>query len=112
MHGFVGESDNMTVADFPGLRETAGTPTNAALAALPDAALAQGLATASGDPAHRPPPPPPPLPPPARSSVVPPDGAGVPLDRVFLFFGQRFVIDSEVFANVVFDRAAPAIRSA
>jgi hypothetical protein len=36
--------------------------------------------------------------------LVPPAGANAPLDRVFLFFGQRFVIDSQVFSDVVFDR--------
>ena len=84
----------MTVADFPRLRDTADAATVAALAGLPDEAIAQALLD-GGFGIQR-----------IASQVllVPPDGAGVPLDRVFLFFGQRFVIDSQVFSNVVFDR--------
>jgi hypothetical protein len=94
LRAFVGESDNMTVADFPKLRDVAGAPTSAALAALPDDAIAQALLD-GGFGIQR-----------IASQIlfVPPVGAGAPLDRVFLFFGQRFVIDSEVFSNVVFDR--------
>src|SRR5205814_2006955 len=43
LHAFVGESDNMTVADFPRLREVTGTQTAAQLAALSDDAIAQPL---------------------------------------------------------------------
>lgn len=94
LRGFVGESDNMTVADFPSLRTVTGTTTAAALAALPDDALAQALLD-GGFGIQR-----------IASQIllVPPEGANVPLDRVFLFFGQRFVIDSQVFSDVVFDR--------
>jgi hypothetical protein len=94
LRGFVGESDNMTVADFPKLRDVTGTATPAALAALSDDAIAQALLD-GGFGIQR-----------IASQVlfVPPEGAGVPLDRVFLFFGQRFVIDSQVFSDVVFDR--------
>jgi hypothetical protein len=94
LHGFVGESDNMTVADVPRLQTTAGVTTAAALAALPDDAIAQALLD-GGFGMQR-----------IASQVllVPPGGANAPLDRVFLFFGQRFVIDSQVFSDVVFDR--------
>jgi hypothetical protein len=94
LRGFVGESDNMTVADFAKLRDTAGASTWAALAALPDGAIAQALLD-GGFGIQRIA---------SQILIVPPDGAGVPLDRVFLFFGQRFVIDSQVFSDVVFDR--------
>jgi hypothetical protein len=94
LRAFVGESDNMTLADFPSLRDAAGAPSWAALAGLPDAAIAQALLD-GGFGIQR-----------IASQIllVPPEGAGVPLDRVFLFFGQRFVIDSQVFSDVVFDR--------
>ena len=84
----------MTVADFPGLRDDRGRRDAAALAALSDDAIAQALLD-GGFGIQR-----------IASQIllVPPDGAGAPLDRVFLFFGQRFVIDSEVFSDVVFDR--------
>ena len=91
LRGFAGESDNMTVDDFPKLRATAGVTTSSALAALPDDGIAQALLD-GGFGIQR------------IASQVLFGGAGVPLDRVFLFFGQRFVIDSEVFSNVVFDR--------
>jgi hypothetical protein len=94
LRAFVGESDNMTVADFARLTTTAGAATAAALAALSDQAIAQALLD-GGFGVQR-----------IASQIllVPPEGGGVPLDRVFLFFGQRFVIDSEVFSDVVFDR--------
>jgi hypothetical protein len=94
LRAFVGESDNMTVADFPRLRQVAGTQTAGELAALSDDAIAQALLD-GGFGIQR-----------IASQIlyVPPGGAGVPLDRVFLFFGQRFVIDSAVFSDVVFDR--------
>jgi len=94
LRAYVGESDNMTVADFPGLRQVAGAATMAALADLSDDEIAQALLS-GGFGIQR-----------IASQIlfVPPNGGGVPLDRVFLFFGQRFVIDSEVFSNVVFDR--------
>jgi hypothetical protein len=94
LRGFVGESDNMTVADFPKLRDVAGATTPDALAALSDATIAQALLD-GGFGIQRIA---------SQILVVPPAGANAPLDRVFMFFGQRFVIDSEVFSNVVFDR--------
>jgi len=94
LRGFVGESDNMTVADFPRLRTTAGAATPAELAALSDDAVAQALLD-GGFGIQRIA---------SQILIVPPGGANAPLDRVFMFFGQRFVIDSEVFSNVVFDR--------
>lgn len=33
-----------------------------------------------------------------------PDNHTLPLDRSFALFGQRFVVDSQVFSNVVYDR--------
>jgi hypothetical protein len=32
----------------------------------------------------------------------------LPLDATFMFFGQRYVLDSHVFSNVVFDRVKPS----
>ena len=94
LRAFVGESDNMTLADFPKLRDTAGAATWAELAAKPDDVIAQAVLDGNFGIQRIA----------SQVLLVPPGGAGVPLDRVFLFFGQRFVIDSEVFSNVVFDR--------
>jgi hypothetical protein len=94
LRGFVGESDNMAPADFSKLQSLAGASTIDALAAVPDATLSS-LLLDGGFGIQR-----------IASQLlfVPPDGGGAPLDRVFLFFGQRFVIDSEVLSDVVFDR--------
>ncbi len=94
LRGFVGESDNMTVADFGGLQTVLGGASLDALAGLSDQEIAQALVD-GGFGIQR-----------IASQIlfVPPGGAGVPLDRVMLFFGQRFVIDSAVLSDVVFDR--------
>ena len=94
LHTMVGESDNMTVADFAKLPAAAGVATLADLPALSDQALAQALLN-GGFGIQRIA---------SQLLVVPFEGAGAPLDRVFLLLGQRFVIDSQVFTDVTFDR--------
>jgi uncharacterized protein DUF3160 len=102
LHGFVGESDNMNVADFSRLPGVAGVSGLADLPALSDQALGQALLD-GGFGIQR-----------IASQLlsVGPNGSGVPLDRVFLFMGQRFVIDSEVFSDLVFDRVATSMPGA
>jgi hypothetical protein len=39
--------------------------------------------------------------------IQPPHVEAWPLDATFLFFGQRYVFDSHVFSNVVYDRVPP-----
>lgn len=94
LHMMVGESDNMNPADFARLPAAAGVTALADLPALPDQALAQALLN-GGFGIQR-----------IASQLleVPFDGAGAPLDRVFLLLGQRFVIDAQVFTDVTFDR--------
>ena len=94
LRGFVGESDNMALPDFAKLESLTGVSSLDALAALPDATLAQQLLDGDFGIQRIA----------SQLLLVPDEGAGAPLDRVFLFFGQRFVIDSEVLSNVVFDR--------
>src|SRR3569833_2802074 len=94
LHTMVGESDNMTVADFAKLPAAAGVATLADLPVLSDQALAQALLN-GGFGIQRIA---------SQLLVVPFAGAGAPLDRVFLLLGQRFVIDSQVFTDVTFDR--------
>jgi len=97
LRGFVGESDNMTMLDFATLRDVLGAPTIAALDERSDQELAQAITDANLGIQR------------IASQIlfVPPGGENAPLDRVFLFFGQRFVLDSEVLSNVVFDRVLP-----
>lgn len=94
LHAMVGESDNMTVADFAKLPAVAGVTALGDLVGLSDTALGQALLD-GGFGIQR-----------IASQIllVPPGGAGAPLDRVFLLLGQRFVIDSQVFTDVTFDR--------
>ncbi|HET6283253.1 MAG TPA: DUF3160 domain-containing protein [Polyangia bacterium] len=98
LRGFVGESDNMTVLDLETLRTTLGAATPAELVKRSDGELAQAL-TDGGFGIQR-----------IASQIlfVPPDGLNAPLDRVFLLFGQRYILDSEVLSSVVFDRVLPA----
>ena len=97
LRGFVGESDNMTMLDFSTLSATLGAPTLAALGARSDQELAQAITDANLGIQR------------IASQIlfVPPGGQNAPLDRVFLFFGQRFILDSEVLSKVVFDRVLP-----
>jgi hypothetical protein len=90
---FVGESDNMTLQQVPALLRALGIGSAAELAALPDAEilrtiLGQGFGKQS-----------------IMSHLMQGGLNGpVPLNASFLLFGQRYVIDSHVFHNVVFDR--------
>jgi hypothetical protein len=95
--GFVGESDNMTVLDFDRLRAALNVSALADLAGRTDQQLAQAI-TAGNFGIQR-----------IASQIlfVPEGGLNAPLDRAFLLFGQRFILDSEVFSNVVFDRVLP-----
>ena len=94
LRGFVGESDNMSVADFRSSSRPWGRPRRPTCWGLSDQTLTQALLDGRYGIQR------------IASQIlfVPPNSGGVPLDRVFLFFGQRFVIDSEVLSNVVFDR--------
>ena len=95
--GFVGESDNMTVRDFELLRAALGDATLLDLENHSDQELAQGIIDAKLGIQR------------IASQIlfVSPSGDHLPLDRTFLFFGQRYVIDSAVFSDVVFDRVLP-----
>jgi hypothetical protein len=100
LRGFVGESDNMTVLDFETLRTALGAGQTADLAKRSDQELAQAI-TDGGFGIQR-----------IASQIlfVPPEGLNAPLDRAFLLFGQRYILDSEVLSDVVFDRVLPGTR--
>lgn len=97
LRGFVGESDNMTVNDFEKVRATLAVPSLDGLTERTDQELAQAITDADIGIQR------------IASQIlfVPPSGLNAPLDRVFLLFGQRYVLDSEVFSNLVFDRVLP-----
>lgn len=95
---FAGESDNLRPTDFPALRAAAGADGWAALLSKSDAELAQAMVS-GGFGIQR-----------IASQLlfVEPGNEGAPLDRAFLLLGQRFVIDAQVLANVVYDRVPDA----
>jgi Protein of unknown function (DUF3160) len=93
IEAFVGESDNMTVPQLKTLLDALGASSLEALAKLPDETIANTIL--SGDHGAQ------------RISshfMVTKANKTLPLSRTFLLFGQRYVVDSHVFSNVVFDR--------
>ncbi len=100
MRAFVGESDNMTPADFAALLANLGVDSWKAALDKSDAELASAI-VAGGFGIQR-----------IASQLlfVHPGNEGAPLDRAFLLLGQRFIIDSQVLSNVVFDRVKEAPR--
>lgn len=91
---FVGEPDNMTVPEVDALLADLGVTDLAEIAALDDATIAQAI-VAGGYGAQRI----------ASHFMVNGLGKGtMPLSSTFLLLGQRYVVDSHVFSNVVYDR--------
>lgn len=91
---FVGEPDNMTLPQLDNLLADLHVPDAASLAGLSDAVIAQAVVN-GGYGAQR------------ISSQIMINGLGsgtMPLSSTFLLLGQRYVIDSHVFSNVVYDR--------
>ncbi|MDF3066135.1 MAG: hypothetical protein K0R38_1736 [Polyangiaceae bacterium] len=91
---FVGEPDYMTLPQVKELLAALGASSAADVAALPDQTVAQAII--NGDfGAQR-----------ISSHIMisgPHEGT-LPLSRSFAFLGQRYVLDSHVFSNVVYDR--------
>ncbi|HEY0715826.1 MAG TPA: DUF3160 domain-containing protein [Polyangia bacterium] len=95
IEAFVGESDNMRVPQVSQLLTALGVSSAAEVGALADATIVEAL-VAGGYGAQR------------ISSHYMVNGMGkgtLPLSRTFLLLGQRYVLDSHVFSNVVYDRA-------
>jgi hypothetical protein len=91
---FVGESDNMTPPQMDGLFADLGVTSAAQLLALDDATLAQAIIDGRYGEQR-------------ISSHIMINGLGegtLPLSATYLVFGQRYVVDSHVFSNVVYDR--------
>ena len=91
---FVGEHDDMTPPQVDGLLSDLGVTDVAALSDISDQKLAQAVID-GGYGAQR-----------IASQIVlrGPHTKTLPLARSFAFMGQRYVLDSEVFSNVVYDR--------
>jgi Protein of unknown function (DUF3160) len=94
IQAFVGESDNMQVKDVATLLATLGAPPGALTVAASDKDVAQAILD-GGYGAQRI----------ASQIMINGTDTTLPLDRSFLVFGQRYVLDSHVFSNVVYDRA-------
>jgi hypothetical protein len=94
VEAFVGEPDNMTLPELDSLLVDLGLSDASGLAGLSDARIAQAIVD-GGYGTQR------------ISSHIMINGLGVgtmPLSSAFLLFGQRYVVDSHVFSNVVYDR--------
>jgi hypothetical protein len=91
---FVGEHDDMTPPQVDGLLSDLGITGVAGLSDISDEKLAQTVID-GGYGAQR-----------IASQIVisGPHTKTLPLARSFAFMGQRYVLDSEVFSNVVYDR--------
>ncbi|MDF2695901.1 MAG: hypothetical protein K0S65_4284 [Labilithrix sp.] len=92
--GFVGEPDNMTLPQLDSLLADLKIGNASELAGLSDATIAQAIAN-GGYGAQR------------ISSHIMVNGLNsgtMPLSSTFLLLGQRYVLDSHVFSNVVYDR--------
>jgi hypothetical protein len=100
LRAFVGESDNMMPTDFATLQTVAGVDSSPALLDKTDAELASAVVS-GGFGIQR-----------IASQLlfVQPGNEGAPLDRAFLLLGQRFVLDSQVLSDVVYDRVKDSRR--
>ncbi len=93
---FVGEHDYMQLHELAELQAALGVDSPDGLSGLSDASIAQTI-TSGGYGAQR------------ISSHIMINGMGkgtLPLSASFAFLGQRYVLDSHVFSNVVYDRVA------
>lgn len=91
---FVGEHDYMIVPELDQLLGDLGISDLAGLAAIDDTTIAQAIIDGSYGEQR------------IASHIMRKEGGGgtFPLNASFAFFGQRYVIDSHVFSNVVYDR--------
>jgi hypothetical protein len=91
---FVGEPDYMVLSELDALMSDLGIAENEGLEGFSDQQLAQAII--DGDYGRQ-----------RISSHIMINGSGqgtLPLSRSFALLGQRYVLDSHVFSNVVFDR--------
>jgi Protein of unknown function (DUF3160) len=93
IRAFVGESDNMQLSELDQLLEDLGLDSAEGLARVDDQTLAQAIVDGGYGTQQ-------------ISGHILENGTGgtVPLSSTFLLLGQRYVVDSHVFSNVVFGR--------
>ncbi|MBI2372831.1 MAG: DUF3160 domain-containing protein [Deltaproteobacteria bacterium] len=91
---FVGEKDNMTLDEVGSLLADLGVSSLSGLAAIDDTTIAQAIVSGEYG-AQR-----------ISSHIMINglDSGTMPLSSTFLLLGQRYVLDSHVFSNVVYDR--------
>lgn len=96
IRAFVGEPDSMSPLDVPRLQADLGI-TGADISGIDDATLAATIVKGAYGNQK------------ILSQIVmqAPHAGTWPLDATFLFMGQRYVFDSHVFSNVVYDRVNP-----
>jgi hypothetical protein len=102
LRAFVGEPDAMEPPDVPRLLADLQVTAPEQLAAIPDAQIAQAMVTgAYGQQAIA-----------SQIIISAPHQGTLPLAATYLLMGQRYVVDSHVFSNVVYDRSnrAPTKR--
>jgi hypothetical protein len=93
IRAFVGESDNMTLAELDALLADLGITSPAELASLDDRTIAQAIIDGSYGAQQ------------ISGHILRNDtGGAIPLSSVFLLLGRRYVPDSHVFSNVVHGR--------
>ncbi|WP_437661341.1 DUF3160 domain-containing protein [Sorangium sp. So ce1182] len=94
IQAFVGESDTMTLPELDGLLEDLGLGDASGLAGVPDARIAEVIVK-EGYGTQR-----------IASHIMINglDRGTMPLSSSFALLGQRYVVDSHVFSNVVYDR--------
>lgn len=91
---FIGEADNMTLPQLDGLLAQLGIASALSLSQRSDAQIAQAIVDGRFGTQR-------------ISSHIMVNGLGsgtMPLSSTFMFLGQRYVLDSHVFSNVVYDR--------
>ena len=90
---FVGDADNMTPEQVPLLMNALGITSLADGARIDDATMAQAIVTGGYGAQLI-----------ASQLMINYGVPTLPLNRSFLIFGQRYVVDSHVFSNLVYDR--------
>jgi len=91
---FVGEHDSMTLPQLDALTAALGAGSLVDLAAMPDSQVAQTIIAGRFGTQRIA----------SQIMVANNDTSTLTLPSAFLLFGQRYIVDSHVFSNVVYDR--------